>query len=164
MEPVERFDPEGFRKRTWKGVETGDKSGALEVCADNGFWALTAPRFGLETERSERAWSRTDSQRFSMWKRRCRPGTLTSQWWRKRRCERAKGRIELPAPAGCQSDKGAWCRWLSAQALESNTWFVIAKECDSHVCTYVKVNFLHQKPFWIWVELFGTTAQIVWWW
>jgi len=37
---------------------------------------------------------------FPAWKRRCRPGTLTSQWWRKRRCERAKGRAEIPAPAG----------------------------------------------------------------
>jgi len=74
---------------------------------------LTSPRFGLETERSGRAGSRTDSRRSSVWKRRCRPGTLTSQWWRKRRCERAKGRIEIPVPVECESDEDARCGRLS---------------------------------------------------
>jgi len=88
-------------KKIRRGVEAGDKSGVLEIGAENGYWAMTSPRIGLETERSGRVQYRTDSRRCSTAKRRCRPGTLTSQWWRKRRCERAKGRIEFGAPAGC---------------------------------------------------------------
>ena len=107
QEPVERLDPEGFRERTRSGVGTGDRTGTWEIGAKNGCPALTSPRFGLETERSGRAGNRTDSPRSAMWKRRCRPGTLTSQWWRKRRCERAKGRTEFPVPAGCCAARSA---------------------------------------------------------
>jgi hypothetical protein len=99
MERVERYDPEGFRTRTRWGVETCERPKALRAIAGNGFRVWISPRFGLETERSEGAGDRTDPQEVSAWKRRCRPGALTLQWWRKRRCERAKGRIEIPVPA-----------------------------------------------------------------
>jgi len=49
-------------------VEAGERAGALEIGAGNGFRAVIAPRFGLETERSEGAGSRTDLRRFLVWK------------------------------------------------------------------------------------------------
>ena len=114
MEPVERFDPEG--SKDLRGVETGEITGAPEIGAGQ---RVTGAEFALcrlrnRTER--RSPGSNGFGGFSAWKRRGRPGTLTSQWWRKRRCERAKGRFEFPVPARCSSPSRAVDRIDPAQA------------------------------------------------
>jgi hypothetical protein len=62
-------------------------------------------RFRLETELSEESRIERARGRIPARTRRGRPGTLTPQWWRERRCGRAKGRSEFPAPAGCRPSR-----------------------------------------------------------
>ena len=78
-------------------------------------------RFRLETELSEESRIERARGRIPARTRRGRPGTLTPQWWRERRCGRAKGRSEFPAPAGCRPSRTYFAA-LTQRAAKSARW------------------------------------------
>jgi hypothetical protein len=110
-EPVERFDPEGFPKEDPGG------SGDRERFGNDGKWrgkrvpgvdiAPLRPRNRTERKSRESNGSANFSGVGTKVQARNIDLAMVADWWRasvieeKRRCERAKGRIEIPAPAGC---------------------------------------------------------------
>jgi hypothetical protein len=106
--PAERFDPAG--RKTQRGVEAGNAEAALRSGTDNGFLVLISHQAGLETSQG-RSSQRPNGSGRPISEEDCaaKPGTLTSEWWRKPSLGASERLLTDSDSGSSEVGSSAWC-------------------------------------------------------